>query len=145
MSYQAKGFVKKRLMVAFFQWGSGGAVNTACPLTLLAHTWSDAPVINGGGDGVVLPQGAYMASAYVYATRATASQNIRFQFYLDGAAVGMAGTSDVYLNGSNVDQADCEVVVPSGEATIELKITGVETSIPTLASDCRLVLWRIDT
>lgn len=144
MSYIATGTITKRLECALFQWSSGGGVNTACPLTVVSHTWSTPPVINGTGDGLTLPQGAYMVSAYVYATRTSASHNISFQFYLGGLAIGKAGSSDVYLNGPNVDQADAEFTVSSSE-TLELRITGIETSIPNLLSDCRIVLWRIDT
>lgn len=145
MSYQAVGFVQERLEVALFRWSSGGAIDTACPLTLLSHTWATAPVINGTSDGVTLPQGFYMASAYIYATRLIASQNIKFQFFVDGSSIGMPGNSDVYLNGGNVDQADAEFTVGSSGAELELVITGIETSIPTLTSDCLLVLWRVNT
>ena len=144
MTYFTAGTVKRRLECAFLQWSSGGSVNTACPLTLLNHNWSSSPVINGTGDGLVLPAGSYMASAYVYATRTTATQNVLFQFFLGGSAIGMSGNSDVYQNGANVDQADAEFTLTSSN-TLELKITVVESSIPTLLPYCRIVLWRVKT
>jgi hypothetical protein len=130
-----------RLEAAVFVWASGGAVNTACPLTLINHNWSPAPVINGSGDGLTLPAGHYMASATIFAHRSSADQNVSFQFYVDGSAEGMAGYSDIFNNNSNVDQADVEFTLTSS-GTLELKITGVENSIPSLTSYCRLVVWR---
>lgn len=142
MSYFAPKNAK--LEVALFEWSSGGGINTASPLTLLAHTWTTAPVINVGGDGLTLPSGCYMASASVFATRTSATQNISFQFHVDGAPGGMAGYSDTYLNNSNVDQADIEFTL-TATAELTLKIVGVEDSIPALTSDCRLIVWRTDT
>ena len=143
MTYVTTGAINRRLECASLQWSSGGSRNP-CPLTLLNHNWATAPVVNGTGDGLTLPSGSYMASAYVYATRSSSSQNILFQFYLGGSAVGMSGNTDVYSNGSNVDQADVEFTITS-TTTLELKITGVESSIPTLTSSCRIILWRVET
>lgn len=141
MSYSPPSTSSKKLEVAIFQWSSGGSLNSACPLTLINDNWDVAPVINGTGDGLTLPNGCYRAMATVYATRSNTDDNIEFSFKLNSADVGMAGQTDYYLNGGNVDQADCTFTVVSS-ATLELIISGIEGAIPTLSTNCRLVLWR---
>lgn len=130
-----------KLEVAIFQWSSGGSQGSACPLTLINHNWDVAPVINGTGDGLTLPSGCYRAMATVYATRSNTDENIQFIFQVDSTSIGMFGQTDLYQNSGNVDQADCTFTLTS-TATLELMISAIETGIPTLTSDCRLVLWR---
>lgn len=131
----------KKLECAIFQWSSGGLGN-ACPLVLIDHNWTTAPVLTSGSDGLTLPAGYYMSTAYVYATRTVASHNCQFQFFVNSVAVGVPGNTDVYLNYAHTDQADVEFEVTSSD-TLELKITNREALIPTITTESRLVVWRV--
>jgi|SRR5210317_76348 len=130
----------KKLECAVFSWASGG-LNNACPLTQIAHNWTTAPVLTAGSDGLTLPAGYYMVTAYVYASR-SGSSNCEFQLFVSSVSVGVAGSTDVYNNVAHTDQADAEFSVSSSD-TLELKITGVESSIPSITTNSRLVVWRI--
>lgn len=111
-------------------------------VTLINHTWSVAPSISGSE--ITLPAGHYSASAWVAITRTSTSQNVRFRFTLDGANIGLLGQSDMYAN-AHCDAADAEFSVDEGTtAVLRIINAAVETSLPTVTANSRLVIWRTD-
>jgi hypothetical protein len=142
MTYFPPSQVDRRLECAVCSWGGSPAVGSAFDVTLINHTWSVAPSISGSE--ITLPAGHYSASAWVAITRTSAAQNVRFRFTLDGANIGLLGQSDMYLN-THCDAADAEFSVDEGTTAV-LRITNVavETSLPTVTANSRLVIWRTD-
>jgi len=145
MSYMApatNNYQTKPLEVAMFRWS---AATQGVPVTLTADasTWAVAPVVSG--NQVTLPAGHYYAFATCGLSRTAAAQNVLFQFYLNASAVGKTGQSDMYLSdsGLNVDTAECAFTVLTGQTGVfDLRVIGVESSIPTITADSALVLMR---
>jgi hypothetical protein len=142
MTYEPSSAAKMRLEIATFVWSASIGLNYPCPLSLTESSWQNAPVINGAGTGLTLPSGHYRAMAKVFATRASANQNIEFTFQVGGSNVGKPGQTDIFNNSGNCDQADATFSLTSSD-TLELVITAKEgSSFPSLTSDCTLILWR---
>lgn len=144
MTYVPVGNVKQRTEVALFSWvnKSSQTVGQSFDLTLLSHTWKTAPVISSG-DTLTLPQGHYFAQAFVSATRTQSDHNARFIFSVNSSNVGKFGQTDMYLN-FQTDTADCEFSVTSGTDSLSLDLLAIESSLPTITDNSRIVLWRVD-
>lgn len=143
MTYQPSGAVYSKTSAAFFTWNAkvSQAIGQNFDLSLLNHTWSTAPVVSG--DTILLPKGYYFAQAFVSAEKTTASENVRFTFSLDGVNIGKYGQTDMYLN-YQTDTADCEFVVSDGTSALSLELLAIETAVPTITANSRIVLWRVD-
>lgn len=143
MSYLPSGPVYSRTSVAFFTWSAkvSQSVGQNFDLSLLSHTWSTAPVVSG--DTILLPKGYYFAQAFVSAEKTVASENVRFIFSVDGVNTGKYGQTDMYLN-YQTDTADCEFIVSEGTSALSLELLAIETAIPTITANSRIVLWRVD-
>lgn len=144
MTYQPAGNLPKRTSVAFFSWTHKASqqVGQSFDVSLLSHTWSTAPVVTSG-DTITLSKGHYFAQAFVSATRTVASHNARFIFSVDGASVGKFGQTDMYDN-FQTDTADCEFTIQDGSVSFRLDLIGIEDSLPSITSNSRIVLWRVE-
>ena len=145
MSYAAPGgTAQKTLRLAMFTWSNnitatGGEYN----ISLLDDTYLSSPTITNSTE-INLGAGHYLAQAYSSFTRTTASDNVQFKLYLDGSAVGEFGNTDMYV-GRNCDEATAEFSVASSSLlTLRLLAIEVGTSVPSLDSDCRILLWKVD-
>lgn len=144
MSYIAQGgTVKKTLRFALFSWSNNiTAVGGEYNISLLDDTFSSSPTITNSTE-INLSAGHYLAQAYSSFTRTVASDNIQFEFFLDGSAVGELGNTDTY-QGRNCDEATAEFSVGSSSLlTVRLKAIEIGTSVPLLDSDCRVLLWKV--
>lgn len=130
-----------RLEVAFFSWvGSSQTIGDSFAPTLLSHTWESAPLISG--TDIVLPAGQYMAQAFVSATRSIANANARYSFAVNGVLTGEYGQTDMYEN-FQCDTADATFsVVDGATASLSLRLINIETSLPVITDNSRIVLWR---
>lgn len=140
MTYFGKQITSSRLEIAVLTWGGAPSVGQPFTLTLLDHTWSPVPSV--GATSITLPQGEYLAQAYSASTRTGTSQNLKYGWAVDGAQVGMVGQTDL-MDGRNNDIAEAVFSV-SSSATLELRLTAsAGSALPTLTSNCRIVVWRV--
>lgn len=140
------GVARPRASVAIFEWApkAGHSVGDLFDLSLVSHTFEATPSLTGG-DSVNLAQGDYMAQAFIYAEKVSASQNLRFQFYIDGVAVGVYGQTDM-MDNVQADTADAVFQVGEGGASFDLRLISVENSMPTIVpAHSWIVLWRVAT
>lgn len=145
MSYMAPGgTAPKTLRLALFDWSNNiTAIGGEYNISLLDDTYASSPAITNLTE-INLSAGHYLAQAYSSFSRSAASDNIQFQFYLDGAVVGMPGNTDLF-GGVNCDEASCEFTVESSTSLLTLRLLAIEsgTSVPSLDSDCRILLWKV--
>lgn len=144
MSYIAKGgTVQKTLRFALFDWSNNiTVIGDEYNVSLLGDTFLSSPAITNSTE-INLGAGHYLAQAYSSFTRTTASDNVQFEFFLDGSAVGELGNTDTY-QGRSCDEATAEFSVDSSSLlTVRLKAIEVGTSVPSLDSDCRISLWKV--
>jgi hypothetical protein len=130
-----------RMEVAFFSWvnKSAQSVGQSFDITLLDSTWKQPPsIING--DTIQLPRGHYFGQAFIYITRTASDHNARFIFSVDGTNVGAYGQSDMFTN-FQTDTADFQFTVESS-ASLTLDLLAIETQLPTVTDNSRIVLWR---
>ena len=139
--YPAELKIPLRLEVAVLSWVSASeSVGDDFTLTLLSHTWETAPQV--AGTSITLPAGQYIAQAFVSATRSTANANARFSFALDGVVSGEYGQTDMYDN-FQCDTADISFsVAEGGSAALSLRLLSIETELPVVIDNSRIVLWR---
>lgn len=145
MSYIAQGGnVSRTLRLALFDWSNNiTAIGGEYNLSLLDDTYASSPTITNLTE-INLGAGHYLAQAYSSFTRSSTSDNIQFQLYLDGLAVGMPGNTDMF-QGNNCDEASCEFTVESSTSLLTLRLLAIEsgTSVPSLDGDCRIILWKV--
>jgi len=145
MSYIAQGgAVQKTLRLALFDWSNNiTAIGGEYNVSLLDDTYTSSPTITNSTE-INLGAGHYLAQAYSSFARSSTSDNIQFQLYLDGLAVGMPGNTDLHL-GNNCDEASCEFTVESPTSLLTLRLLAIEsgTSVPSLDGDCRIILWKV--
>ena len=141
MTYFGPQPSRQRLELAVFSWThkASQTVSQSFDISLLHTTWDPAPVVSTG-DTLTLPAGHYFAQAFSSISRTTGSQNIAYQFYVDGEAVGLKGQSDFFNNLDN-DVADAVFSLTS-PATLSLRLTGLNGALPTVLSNSRIALWR---
>lgn len=138
------GVARPRASVAIFEWSPKAAhsVGDLFDLSLVSHTFEATPALTNG-DSINLTQGDYMAQAFIYAEKVSASQNLRFQFHIDGVAVGVYGQTDM-MDNVQADTADAVLRVDEGGASLDLRLIGVENSLPTIVSaHSWIALWRV--
>lgn len=144
MSYMAPGgTAQKTLRLALFDWSNNiTAIGGEYNVSLLNDTYASSPTVTNSTE-INLNAGHYLAQAYPSFTRSTSSDNVQFQFYLDGSAVGILGNTDMY-QGHNCDESTCEFSIDAA-ALLTLRLIAIEvgTSVPFLDSDCRIVLWKV--
>lgn len=139
MTYFGKQTTSSRLEIAVLTWGGAPSVGQPFALTLLDSTWSPSPTVNA--TSLSLIAGDYLVQAYSASTRTGASQNLKYGWYVDGVLAGMAGQTDL-MDGRNNDIAEAVFSVQSS-ATLELRLVAQNSTLPTLTSDCRIVVWRV--
>lgn len=129
------------LQVLMASWeGSSLSVGGAFTLTVLGGTFSATST----GTSLTLPSGHYFVQAFIDISRPDNSQdNAQYAIYVDGQEVGVKGNSDVYQNNST-DSADAEFTL-TAEGSLEIKVTAIENSFPTVTDNSRLIIWRTDT
>jgi hypothetical protein len=129
------------LQVLMASWeGSSLSVGGAFTLTVLGGTFSATST----GTSLTLPSGHYFVQAFIDISRPDNSQdNTQYAIYVDGQEVGVKGNSDVYQNNST-DSADAEFTL-TAEGSLEIKVTAIENSFPTVTDNSRLIIWRTDT
>ena len=145
MTYTVDGGTQlKTQRLALFNWSNNiTAIGGSYNVSLLDDTYPSSPTITNSTE-INLSAGHYLAQAYSSFTRTTASDNVQFKLYLDGSAVGMPGNTDMF-QGHNCDEASAEFTVSSGTSLLTLRLVAIEsgTSVPTLDSDCRIILWKV--
>lgn len=144
MTYYGKQYHKERLAVTFCSWSSLGTevVGDLFQINVLSSTYTAPPSVQNGTD-LVLAAGHYYAQIYCDITRPSASQrNIRFSVNVDGVNIGQYGHSDFYINQNN-DVAEAEFTLTTS-GVLGVSLLGVETALPTVTTNSRVVLWRVD-
>lgn len=139
MTYFGKQTTSSRLEIAVLTWGGAPSVGQPFALTLLDSTWAPSPTVNA--TSLSLIAGDYLVQAYSASTRTGSSQNLKYGWYVDGVLVGMVGQTDL-MDGRNNDIAEAVFSVQSS-ATLELRLVAQNSTLPTLTSDCRIVVWRV--
>jgi len=97
-------------------------------------------------DTLILSEGHYIVRAFLSVTRSGAGQsnssNYRFVFEANGTLIGKEGHTGEYIS----TQSDCAEAVLEVDSTVNLKLkaTNIQTSAPTLISDSRIFIWRVD-
>jgi hypothetical protein len=139
MTYFGSQATSSRLEMAVLTWSGAPSVNQPFSLTLLNHNWSPAPSVSS--TSMTLPEGEYLAQAYSASTRTGTGQNLKYGWYVDGTLAGLVGQTDL-MDGRNNDISEAVFSVQSS-ATLELRLVAQNSTLPTLTSDCRIVIWRV--
>lgn len=111
--------------------------------SLILDTFDSGAVPTFGSTTLTLSPGRYIVRAFLSITRTNTSSNYRFRFEANSTLVGKEGFTGEYLN----FQSDCaEAVLEDITSNISLKLqaTHIATSAPTLATDSRIYIWRVD-
>lgn len=143
MSYIApSGPAVKRLQIAEITLSGSPAANGYFTFaTLVDHTFDTAPT-GLNSTSLSLPAGSYMFRACLDVTRTTSSHNYQFQFEADSTLIGLTGQTGLY---TNLRSDVCEAVYRSTSTiTLKLEATAIETSAPTLTTDSKCFIWRVD-
>lgn len=143
MTYYGPQFNKERLAVTFCEWSSLGteSVGDLFQIAVLNSTYATTPTVQNGTQ-LVLSAGHYYAQVYCDITRPSASErNVRFSVNVDGVDVGQYGHSDFYYNQNN-DVAEAEFTLTTS-GVLGVSLLGIETSLPTVTDNSRVVLWRV--
>ena len=144
MSYIApSGAAVKRLQIAEITLSGSPAANGYFTFaTLVDHTFDTAPT-GLSSTSLSLPAGSYMFRACLDATRTNSDQNYQYQFEADSSLIGRVGQTGLYSN----RRADvCEAAYRSSSSiTLRIEALAIETSAPTLTTDSKLFIWRVDT
>ena len=96
---------------------------------------------------LTLKPGYYFARCFLSVTRTgggqSAASNYEFQFEVNGSAVGAIGQTGEY-NNTRSDVAEVVFEDSSSNITLKVKCTNIESSAPTLDTNSRLYLWRVE-
>ena len=142
MSYIApNAAVSKRLQIAEITITGTPAINGYFTFNALVdHTFDSAPT-GLSSDTLNLPSGDYMMRASLDITRSNTNQNYMFQFEESSSLIGRGGRTGLF-NDQRADVAECTFSSNSA-FSVKLKCIHIDTSAPTLTSDCRAYLWRV--
>ena len=133
--------LNRRLQIAEYTISGSPSANGYFTLTYVQGTFGAA----SGGSGTTalsMPAGHYMFRACFDITRSDDDDNYSFQFEVDGALVGRNGQTGLY-NNLKCDVAEATHTANTG-FQLRIEATNVEGSTPTLTSDSKLFIWRID-
>lgn len=133
--------LNRRLQIAEYTVSGSPAANGYFTLTYVQGTFGAA----SGGSGTTtlsMPAGHYMFRGCLDITRSDDDDNYQFQFEVNGNIVGLAGQTGLY-NNFRADVAEGTHTANSGYK-LRLEATNVEGSTPTLTSDSKVFIWRID-
>lgn len=96
-----------------------------------------------GSATLSLSPGRYIVRAFLSTTRTINSQNYRFVWESNGSDVGKQGHTGEYSN-IRSDCAEAVIEDLNSNISLKLKATHIQTSAPTLATDSRIYIWRVD-
>jgi hypothetical protein len=96
-----------------------------------------------GTDTLTLASGHYLMRAFFSITRTQTDYNCAYEFEINGSAAGKFGSTGMYINRRN-DVADVVVTDLTSTISVKLKCLNIENTHPTLASDSRVYIWRVD-
>ena len=143
MSYIAPDIAnEKRLQIAEITLSgspSAGAYFTFD--TLNDHTFNTAPT-GLNSDTLSLPSGSYMFRSCLDITRTSSNHNYQFQFEVSNTLIGLKGQTGFY-NNSRSDLAEA-TYESDASFNLKLKALAIESQAPTLTSDSKLFIWRVE-
>ncbi len=141
MSYLSSNSVTKRLQIAEISISGSPSVNGYFTFnTLLDHNYDTAPT-GLSSDTLTLPAGDYMMRAVLDVTRSADSYNYVFQFEPASSLEGRSGRTGLH-DDLRADLSECTFTSTTA-FNVKLKCVAIETSAPTLTSDCRAYFWRV--
>lgn len=142
MSYISPASNIKRLEIAEITLSGSPGVNGYFTFsTLNDHTFGTSPT-GLNSNTLVLPKGSYMFRSCLDITRVGSSYNYQFQFEANGSLIGLVGQTGFYLNTrSDLAEATYE---SNSSFELKIKVIGIQTAAPTLTSDSKLFIWRVE-
>tara|TARA_Y100000114_G_scaffold28826_1_gene24613 strand:+ start:9393 stop:9827 length:435 start_codon:yes stop_codon:yes gene_type:complete len=144
MSYIAPNFsAAQKLQIAEITLSGTPAANGYFTFSTLDENNFDSAPTGLNSTSLSLPSGSYMFRACLDITRTNTNSNYQFQFEANTNLIGRIGQTGNYVN----QRADvCEAVHKSiGNTTLRLKCIGLENVAPTLTTDSKLFIWRVET
>jgi len=143
MSYiSPSGGVVKRLQIAEITLSGSPAANGYFTFSTLVNDTFDTAPTGLNSTSLTLPAGSYMFRACLDATRTNSDQNYQYQFEADSSLIGRVGQTGLYSN-RRADVAEA-VYQSSSQITLKIEALAIETSAPTLTTDSKCFIWRVD-
>lgn len=150
MSYLTSTGTSKKVQIANLSWGGSAALNSYCDFSVLTELpTSFVSSLTNGNTEINLPAGHYFAQAFPDYTRSASTEQIRFQFELDGSLIDHFGQSDIYLHtgssGNTCDNAEAVFSV-STTAVLKIKVTQRDGSgtFTINSANSYVCLWRTE-
>lgn len=145
MTYLIYDPPEKRLQILEVRISGTPAVNGyyTFAANVLDNYDSGAVPTGFGTDTLTLQPGHYLMRAFFSITRTNTQFNCAYEFEINGSASGKFGSTGMYINRRN-DVADAVVTDLSSTISLKLKCLNIENTHPTLATDSRVYIWRVD-
>ena len=150
MSYLTRTGTSKKVQISTLSWAGSAALNSYCDFAILTEMPSSfVTSLTNSNTEINLPAGHYFAQAFPDYTRSASTEQIRFQFELDGSLIDHFGQSDIYLHtgssGNTCDNAEAVFTVTT-TAVLRIKVIKRDGSgtFTINSADSHVCLWRTE-
>lgn len=143
MSYFSDDTFKNKLQFGEFTISGNPVLNGHFTLSNIGLNNFDSGVTVAGGGTLTItfPPGKYMFRAVLDVTRANSNDGYKFQFLINNVLTGAFGQTNLF------GQVKSELAEKSFASTsnidLSIRCIGVQGSRPTLTTDSKLYVWRI--
>jgi len=147
MTYFTSGFFssfEKRLQIAELTISGSPSLNNYYTISSVVTSNFDSGTdpTGGGTETLSFSAGSYMFRGILDITRSNANDNYKFQFEASNNLIGVYGQTALY---SDVKADIAEATFESSSSfNIKLKCIAIENSAPTLTSNSKIFVWRVN-